>query len=163
MARIKGYTGVPSQETIDANILDKERKMVACLFKAARWNRSGATIDDWLIKADVQALEIQTLKSKCPNKVYDFVDESLEKGCREGNGIGFMRIMPTDNPEGCPIFKIATSSQLPPPLGEFSYCEFRTREFTNVIGTPPDCGGLTYLVNNGNFLVDGSGNRLYVN
>ena len=86
MARIKGYTGVPSQETIDANILDKERKMLACLFKAAKWNSSGATIDDWLIKADVQALEIQTLKSKCSDKVYDFVDESLEKGCREGNG-----------------------------------------------------------------------------
>lgn len=161
MARIKGYTGEPSQEVIDRNILDKERKMLSCLLKAAKWNKSGATIDDWLIKADVQALEIQTLKSKCPDKTYGFVDESLESGCKVGKGLGFMRLQPTDNPDGCLIFTIAANSQLPPPNGEFSYCEFNTREFTNVIGTPPDCGSFIYLVNNGNYLTE-NGNRLFL-
>lgn len=139
MARIKGYTGEPSQEVIDRNILDKERKMLSCLLKAAKWNKSGATIDDWLLKAEVQALEIQTLKSKCEDKTYSFVDESLESGCKVGKGLGFMRLQPTDNPDGCLIFKLKELES----GGEFSYCEFVPAEFTKVVGVIPDMCGST--------------------
>jgi hypothetical protein len=140
MARINGYSGAPSQLTIDRNILAKEKEMVLSLLKAAKWNRSGATIDDWLIKADVKALEIQTLKTKCPDKIYDFVDESLESGCKVGKGIGLMRITGTANLESCPVFVVRDNRNEQPLQGDFVYCDFRPIEFNRVTGIPAPCG-----------------------
>ncbi len=140
MARIQGFTGAPSQELIDRNIADKEQKMIKNLLKAARWNKSGSVIDDWLIKADVQSLEIHTLETKCEDKDYEFIDESLEEGCGGGIGIGSMRITGTANKQNCPVFRVRGIESNEKVQGEFSYCEFVTVEFTRGIGIPDPCG-----------------------
>ena len=146
--KIKGY--VPyTKSQIDATILKLETEMVSCLLTASKWNSSGSSTTKWLKRADLKSLQIHTLKTKCDEKVYDFVDESfIDGGCSLGSGIGNWRIAGAGNTLNCDLFIVRKRSQIPPPIGTFRYCTFKTSTFRKTEGTMPTCtvivGGLDY-------------------
>jgi len=138
--KIKGYIPYP-QKQIDATVLKLERDLVNCLLTASKWNGAGSSTTKWLKRADLKSLQIHTLKTKCDEKVYDFVDESLTEGsyCSVGGGIGNWRIAGGSNPLDCEVFIVRKRSQIPPPIGTFRYCTFKTSTFRKTEGTMLPC------------------------
>lgn len=137
--KISGYIPYP-QKQIDATVVKLENELVDCLLAASKWNGAGSSVTKWLKRADYKTLQIHTLKTKCEEKVYDFVDESLIEGsyCGVGGGIGNW-VIKGYNPLGCDVFTIAKRTQIPPPVGTFRYCTFKTTTFRQTEGDMLPC------------------------